>query len=83
MVAQALHRTYVNGAITHLLRGQLVDAAWCDQWDHSVEGFWASLVNVQEFSATQRCQLHLPLSSEYGGCGVQAARWRREAAFLE
>ena len=47
-----------------------------------MEGFWASLVGVQEFSATQRLQLHLPLSSEYGGCGVQSARWRREAAFL-
>ena len=65
MVAQALHRMYVNGAVTHLLRGRLVEAAWCDQWDQSVEGFWASLVGVQEFSATQRLQLHLPLSSEY------------------
>ena len=79
---QVLHRTYVNGAITHLLRGQLQDVAWCEQWDVSVERFWASFVSVPEFSATQRLQLFLPLSSELGGCGLQSARWRREAAFL-
>ena len=31
MVAQVLQRTYVNRAVTHLLGGELVDAARCDQ----------------------------------------------------
>ena len=35
-----------------------------------------------ELTATQRMHVHLPLSSEYTGRGVQSARWRREAAFL-
>ena len=82
MVAQAIHRTYVNGAVTHLLRGQLQDTAWCESWDYSVGRFWASLVHEDELSPTQLLQVHLPLASEVGGCGVQSARWRREAAFL-
>ena len=76
MVAQALYRTYVNGAITHLLRGQLLETDWCDLWDHHVERFCESLVYAEEpFSTTQRSQLHLPLASELGGCGFQSARW--------
>ena len=82
MAAQGLHRTYVNGAITHLLRGQLLEPDWCDLWDHHVERFWEALVYAPEFSPTQRMQIHLPLASELGGIGVQSARWRREAAFL-
>ena len=39
-------------------------------------------MSVEAFSATQRLQLFLPLSCELGGCGLQSARWRREAAFL-
>ena len=40
LVTQALHRTYVNGAVTHLLRGQLQEAEWCDRWDARAEQFW-------------------------------------------
>ena len=72
-----MHRIYVNGAVTHLLRGQLQDTAWCDSWDHHVERFWASLVYEDALSPTQRFTVHLPLSSELSGRGVQSARWRR------
>ena len=78
---QKLHRIYVNGAVTHLLRGSLQDVAWCEQWDYHIEAFWGKIAHA-ELSATQRVQLHLPAGSELGGKGVQSARWRREAAFL-
>merc|ERR1711965_740477 len=57
--AQSLHRIYVNGAVTHLLRGSLQDVAWCDQWDYHIEAFWGKSAHA-ELSATQRIQLHLP-----------------------
>ena len=79
--AQSLHRIYVNGAVTHLLRGSLQDVGWCDLWDSHVEQFWEKLLYT-ELTAAQRVHVHLPLSSEYTGRGVQSARWRREAAFL-
>ena len=31
--ASVIFRTYVNGAITHVLRANLVDEGWCRQWD--------------------------------------------------
>jgi len=79
--AQKLHRIYVNGAVTHLLRGSLLAEDWCAEWDHHVEQFWGKLLYT-ELTATQRVQLHLPAASELGGKAVQSARWRREAAFL-
>ena len=38
--AIVLHTTYVNGAITHLLRTQYVDAEFCMAWDDAICGFW-------------------------------------------
>ena len=78
---QKLHRIYVNGAVTHLLRGSLLAEDWCDEWDHHVEQFWEKLLHT-ELTATQRVQLHLPAASELGGRAIESARWRREAAFL-
>ena len=80
--ALGLHRIYVNGAVTHLLRGSLLEADWCDLWDYHVEQCFAQLLHESELSDTLRVQLHMPLSCERTGWGVESARWRREAAFL-
>ena len=80
--ALGLHRIYVNGAVTHLLRGSLLEADWCDLWDHHVEQCVAQLLYESELPDTLRIQLHMPLSCERTGWGVESARWRREAAFL-
>ena len=60
--ALGIHRIYVNGAVTHLLRGSLLDADWCDLWDYHVEQCFAQLLHESELSATLRVQLHMPLS---------------------
>ena len=44
--ALGLQRIYVNGAVTHLLRGSLVAADWCDLWDYHVERCFAQLLLV-------------------------------------
>jgi hypothetical protein len=77
--ALVLHRTYVNNAITHILRSHIVPVAWCEEWDTAVAGMYASLLR-RELPATALQLLFLPLRD--GGVGLQGASPRREAAFL-
>ena len=39
-VALSFHTTFANGAITHLLRANLVSEAWCEAWDSAALKFW-------------------------------------------
>ena len=78
-VALSFHTTYVNGAITHSLRANLVSEAWCDTWDRAALQFW-ELELQRELTTDQRQQFFLPLKD--AGSGVQSAELRRAAAFL-
>jgi hypothetical protein len=75
----ALHRTFSDGAVTHLLRAGVVSLADGQRWDAEVVAFWAAELG-RSFSPSQAAQLFLPL--RLGGCGYQSAEWRRSAAFL-
>jgi len=77
--ALVLHRTFTDGAVTHLLRAGVATVEECQEWDVAVAQFWEGELGVT-FSAAQRAQRFLPLDS--GGFGFQSASWRRPAALL-
>ena len=78
-VALSFHTTFVNGAITHFLRANLVSEAWCEAWDNAALQFW-ELELQRVLNPDQRQQFFLPLKD--AGSGVQSAELRRAAAFL-
>ena len=77
-VALSFHTTFVNGAITHFLRANLVSEAWCEEWDIAALQFW-ELELQRDLTTDQRQQFFLPLKD--AGSGVQSAELRRAAAF--
>jgi hypothetical protein len=77
--AFALHRTFSDGAITHLLRAGVVSLEECRTWDATVASFWEQELG-HTFTPDRAAQLFLPL--KLGGLGFQSAEWRRSSAFL-
>jgi len=77
--AFVLHRTFTDGAVTHLLRAGAVAEAECRVWDSAVVAFWEAELG-SPLTEVQRAQFFLPLDD--GGLGFQSAEWRRDPAVL-
>jgi hypothetical protein len=77
--AFVLARVYANGAVTHLLRANLLDEAWCEAYDRQVLAFLQEDLG-REFTVDQVVQVFLPLRK--GGLGFLSTTQRREAAYL-
>jgi len=77
--AVLLHRNYVNGAVTHLLRARLLGAAECVAWDTAALAFLEAELG-REFAEAQRVVAFLPF--KLGGLGLASAEARRCAAVV-
>ena len=78
--ALILHKNYVNGAITHLLRDQFLDENFCETWDGELLEFWAQELQCPTLHEHTIRQIFLPIT--LGGCGLQSASLRRASAYL-
>ncbi len=74
-----LHRTFADGAVTHLLRADLLPTEWAQTWDSAIGEFWQRVLG-RPLDASQVAQVLLPLGC--GGCGEQSAAKRRLTAYL-
>ena len=78
-VALVLHRTFVNGAISHLLRAGGCPDWFAALWDGEVKA-WYSRELQRDLPDSARTLLTLPF--KLGGCGVSSVTHVRDAALV-
>ena len=77
--ALVLHRTYVNGAVTHFQRGNRAPTWFAEQWDAEVAAWYARELR-RDLHEPARALLTLPL--KLGGCGLASTAATYLPAYL-
>ncbi len=77
--ALTIHKAWAGGTLTHHMRSNLLDPDFAEEWDDTVDAFWAQELH-RPLDLDRRAQLHLP--GKDGGCGVPSAAQARIPAYL-